>query len=169
MIAAIRDPFRVNEPTAGRPDSMRDDGAVTEGPLADRLPAALVLSLQDRLERIPTSRIRHPADYWALRDVERDHISRMARRHQLASVDREVLEAAWLRLVDSRLSDFHDRSRRARPHRMRSLSRQRLGRRIKPKVVFQAWFNTFGPGGRTWFGNRYADLRHYTFRLAWRP
>ena len=35
--------------------------------------------------------------------------------------------------------------------------------------LFQLWFNTLGPGAKTWFGNCYFAIRHYTFRLRWKP
>lgn len=28
---------------------------------------------------------------------------------------------------------------------------------------------SFIAAGDTWFGNRYVRIRHYTFRLRWRP
>ena len=53
---------------------------------------------------------------------------------------------------------------------MRQMERRRLRRHhFKSEFLFQLWFNSIGPGGRTWFGNRYVTIRHYTFRLRWRP
>jgi hypothetical protein len=45
----------------------------------------------------------------------------------------------------------------------------RWRQRTRSTALFQLWFNTVGPGGKTWLGNRYVDIRRYTFRLRWRP
>jgi hypothetical protein len=47
------------------------------------------------------------------------------------------------------------------PHaeRWRGLGKYHLG---------QLYWNTFGPGGETWFGD-HLPIRRFVFRLRWRP
>jgi hypothetical protein len=127
---------------------------------------AVVEDLETRLERIAHLRLRRWADYFALRDVEIDHIIRLARRFELAANDREVLESHWLGLIDVKIAATLDRLEN---RRVDSIRYGRIRRHLPWNFLFQLWCNTIGPGGRTWLGNRYAAIRHYTLRLHWRP
>ena len=132
----------------------------------DSLPQEVSRDLDARFSRIPFSRVRRYADYWALRDIEVDHIRKLAHRIRLADDDRKIIEAWWLARLQTELVDTLDRlgtENRARTTRLR-----RDTRRPRSKVFSQIRFNTIGPGGRCWFGNRYTTVRHYTFRLRWR-
>ena len=53
--------------------------------------------------------------------------------------------------------------------RMLEMSHSRIAKRLGHGFLFQLWFNTLGPGARTWFGNRYVGIRRHTFRITWRP
>lgn len=114
---------------------------------------------------VPFARVRRMADYWALRGVEEDHVRHLSGTWELNRKQGESLQAFWLGWIDSELEPrmvmFHERRRQAH--------RRGRGWRLRPNFVFQLWFNTIGPGGRTWFGNRYGGIRQYTFRLRWRP
>ena len=122
--------------------------------------------LEDRFARVPFARVRRWADYWALRAVEVDHVRRLAQREGLPEPDHQALEAYWLGQIDVAL--VQTRGRLQREH-TESLHRSRLARRIRPELVFQLWWNTLGPGARTWLSNRYTTLRGHTFRIRWRP
>jgi hypothetical protein len=127
----------------------------------------LVQSLDDRFARVPFSRVRGFADYWALREVEVDHVGRLAVDEGLSDQQREALKAYWLRRIEDRLREHIDS---ARLHDIGAIHRSWVARRLRNRrFLFQLWFNTLGPGAKTWFGNRYARIRHYTFRLRWRP
>jgi hypothetical protein len=124
-------------------------------------------SLDHRFARVPFSRVHGYADYSALRDVEVDHVSRLAHDEDLSDEQREALEAYWLRRIGDRLREPMDR---VRLHDIGAMQRSRVAQRLRNRrFLFQLWFNTLGPGAKTWFGNRYVPIRHYTFRLRWRP
>jgi hypothetical protein len=140
---------------AGRAVSMPDLADVT---------GAVVHDLDARFARLPFDRVRRMGDYWALRGIEAEHIHRLARRYTLTTQDETALVGHWLARFDTelgpvrdRLEDREDRSFRSGP----------LVRRLRGPL-FQLWFNTFGPGARTWFGNRFAGVRALTYRLRWR-
>jgi hypothetical protein len=88
----------------------------------------------------------------------------LAVREDLSPQQLEALKAYWLRRVEDRLRkpmDLRD---------VEAMHRSRVARRLrKRRFLSQLWFNTVGPGAKTWFGNRYVRVRHYTFRLRWRP
>jgi hypothetical protein len=69
--------------------------------------------------------------------------------------------------IATELADTLDHLGTANRARTTALIRRRP-RRPRSEVVSQIWFNTIGPGGRCWFGNRYTTVRHYTFMLRWR-
>jgi hypothetical protein len=127
---------------------------------------SVVTSLDNRFARAPFDRVRRWADYWALRDVEIEHVKLLARRERLSEQQREAVQTYWMRRIDGALSETLERLRARSGGAMRQ---SRLSRRVRSKALSQIWFNTVGPGGRTWFGNRYTTVRHYTFRLRWRP
>lgn len=127
---------------------------------------AVVQDLDGRLERVAALRLRHWADYWALRDVETDHIGHIALRLSLNAHDRELLESHWLGRIEVMLAPLLDR---LEDRSIESVGHSPMGRHLRRNFLFQLWCNTIGPGGRTWFGNRYAAIRHYTLRLHWRP
>ena len=93
-------------------------------------------------------------------------MNRLAYREGLSSRQLEALEAYWLGRVKAPLTRTLD-TRRFK--HIEVMHRSRIAKRLGTGFLFQLWFNTVGPGGRTWFGNRYVGLRHYTFRLRWRP
>jgi hypothetical protein len=128
------------------------------------LPNELVRDLEARFHRVPFDRVHRRADYYALRSVEEDHVRRLAGRFHLSDVERQSVEFWWLAQVDYRLVDTRERwsSQSKFPHI------PPRGRR-RHKFLFQLWLNTFGPGGRTWFSNRFVSVRHYTIRVRWRP
>jgi hypothetical protein len=133
----------------------------------DSLPHEVGNDLRSRISQIPFSKVRRYADYWALRDIEADHIRKLAYRNHLSDDDRKVVEEWWLARLATELVDTLDHlgtENRARTTRLI----RRHSRRPRSKMFFQIWFNTIGPGGRCWFGNRYTTVRHYTFRLRWR-
>jgi hypothetical protein len=134
--------------------------------LGDRTETVLQ-SLDDRFARVPFSRVHGLANYWALQAVEIDHVSRLTFQEGLSDQQREALKAYWLRRIEDRLREPMDRVRR---HDIEAMHRSRVSRRLRNRrFLFQLWFNTLGPGAKTWFGNRYVGIRHYTFRLRWRP
>ncbi len=123
-------------------------------------------SLDDRFARVPFRRVQHRADYWALRAIEIDHVNRLAHRVGLSRHQLEALEPYWLSRIEAPLRETLDR---LRFRHIDALHRSRIARHLGSGALFQLWFNTFGPGAKTWFGNRYVHIRHYTFRLRWRP
>lgn len=126
----------------------------------------VIQRLDDRLHRVPFGRVRSWADYWALRRVEIDHVNRLACREGLSKQQHEALEAYWLSRIHAPLSQTLDRMRY---RHIEALRRSRIGGRLGSGFLFQLWFNTIGPGARTWFGNRYVGIRRHTIRLRWRP
>jgi len=153
-------------------------GAVSLERLASRAPPPLpapdlgdrtetvIRGLDDRFARVPFRRVRHSADHWALRAVEVDHVKRLGHREGLSGQQVRALQAYWLGRVEAPLRVTMDRRRFKH---METMYRSRVARRVGTGFLFQLWFNTIGPGARTWFGNRYAGIRRYTFRLRWRP
>ena len=133
--------------------------------LGDRT-ETVIQSLDDRFARLPFGRVHRLADHWALRDVEIDHVNRLARREGLSKEQLEALQAYWLRRIETPLMVTID------PRHLENIEaihRSRIAKHLGRGFLFQLWFNTIGPGARTWFGNRYVSIRHYTFRLRWRP
>lgn len=131
------------------------------------VPGEILDALEERYLSVPFWRVRRMADYWALCSVESQHVEKLAARHRLGSEDKKALERWWLGRLQQRVEptvaalrakdrERTFRTRRNRPH-------------LRTNVIFQIWFNTIGPGGRCWFGNRYTTIRHYTFRLHWKP
>jgi hypothetical protein len=127
---------------------------------------AVVQGLDDRFGRLPFDRVNCFADYWALRTVEVEHVGRLARREGLSQQQSEALKAYWLGRSQAQLSERLDQWHF---EKIMSCHRSRAPKRLRSKVLAQLWFNTLGPGARTWFGNRYVAIRRYTFRLRWRP
>jgi hypothetical protein len=128
--------------------------------------AAVIGGLEDRFARVPFGKVHRWADYWALRDVEIGHVRLLGRSGSLSKEQLEAVESYWLRRIEAPLRQTLDPLRFARTGAMH---RSRMARHFGSGILFQIWFNTLGPGGRTWFGNRYTTIRHYTFRLHWRP
>lgn len=123
---------------------------------------AILDDLDHRFDRIPFFRVRRQADFWALLNVERDHIAKLAREQHLSAGDAKTLEQYWTGRIQA-----HPSGRLDSPS-MYELRRSRA-RHLGHGFIFQLWFNTFGPGGRTWCRNRYVTIRRYSFRLRWRP
>lgn len=128
--------------------------------------APVLKSLEDRFARVPFGRVHCWADYWALRDVEIDYVKRLGRQESLSEQQLEAVESYWLRRIHAPLSETLDQ---LRSRQLGKRHRTRMTRRITSRALSQIWFNTLGPGGRTWFGNRHMTIRHYTFRFRWRP
>ncbi len=126
----------------------------------------VIRSLDERFARVPFGKVHRWADYWALRDIEVDHVNRLARREDLSRQQLEALEAYWLGRIRTPLSKTMDR---LRFKHIEAMHRSGIARHLRSNLLFQLWFNTVGPGARTWFGNRYVGIRRYTFRLRWRP
>ena len=128
--------------------------------------AAVITSLDERFTRVPFDRVHRWADYWALRDTEIDHIKRLGRREGLPEKDLKALESYWLIRIEIPVSNTLEQ---LRSRQVGMLHRPPFATRLGSGFLFQLWFHTVGPGARTWFGNRYVGIRHYTFRLWWRP
>jgi hypothetical protein len=151
--------------TWGQNDEVHE--APPPAPDFDSLPDEVSNDLDTRFSLIPFNRVRRYADYWALRDIEADHIRKLAHRNRLSDVDRKNVEAWWQAQIATELADTLERLQNEARSRTTRLIR-RHPHRPRSKVFFQLWFNTIGPGGRCWFGNRYTTVRHYTFKLRWR-
>jgi hypothetical protein len=122
-----------------------------------------IADFDQRLGRLPVHRVRRWADYWALRSIEHAHVMRWARQWQLTGKQREEVDDWWLTLVEHQVHGPLKKLRQETvEHRMRGMPQSRN------RVLFQLLFNTIGPGGRTWFANRYTTLRLLTFRFRWR-
>ena len=143
-----------------------DDDPPAMRPPPPEVPAAMARELASRYDRLPVQRIRRHADFWALRRVEEKHGDRLARRHQLDDDSRDVTVGWWLAEVQRRCANMNARLQREDRRRLQRIHRHP---RFRSNAVFQLYWNTVGPGGRTWFGNRYATIRRYTFRIHWRP
>jgi hypothetical protein len=128
--------------------------------------AAVLDALDHRFELIPFHRIRRSADYWALLDVEAKHVEKLAHEQDLSGPDARALRQYWNERIGAHLARTLDRLHRLRMLEMRHT---RIAGRLGHGFLFQLWFNTFGPGARTWFGNRYVGIRRHTFRIWWRP
>lgn len=124
-------------------------------------------ALDARFAKVPFRRVRSQADYWALRDIEADHIRRVAHEHRLSDEEQQELSAHWLGRIDQRLAGVRD-CWQSKNHEM--MLNSRIAAHLQGhSVLFQLWANTIGPGARCWFSNRYTPIRHHTFRLRWRP
>jgi hypothetical protein len=122
--------------------------------------------VDDRFGRLPFGRVNCFAEYWALRAVETDHVGRVAHQEGLSQQQYEALEAYWLKRVEAELSERLDEWHF---EKIEASHRSRAPWRLRSKLLAQLWFNTLGPGARTWFGNRYTTVGRYTFRPRWRP
>lgn len=143
-----------------------DELAVPIPPDLGDLSALIQAGLEERLNRIPFERVNGWADYWALRDIEVEHVERVASQNNLSETQRRDLQVYWLDRIDMPIQDKLDRLY----HRNIGLrSQSRIQRHLRWTWLYQLWSNTVGPGARTWFGNRYVPIRRYTFRLRWRP
>jgi hypothetical protein len=127
---------------------------------------AVLDALDRRFERIPFHRIRRSADYWALLDVEAEHVDKLAREQDLSGKDAKALPQYWNERIEAHLAKTLEHLHGSPMLEMRQ---SRVARRLGHGFLFQLWFNTFGPGARTWFGNRYVGIRRHTFRIRWRP
>jgi hypothetical protein len=158
------------DPTRSHGDRLRVVFDQPEPPDFGALPSELSQDLETRFRRVPFDRIRRMADYYALRTVEEDHINRLARRFNLSSSDRDSVEDWWQERLHTRLAETLARftpSQSSQVRRMKEIMRWQ--QRTRSNALFQFWFNTVGPGGRTWFANRYVGIRRRTFKLHWRP
>ncbi|MGH3470435.1 MAG: hypothetical protein ACRDPG_00115, partial [Nocardioidaceae bacterium] len=126
----------------------------------------IATGLDARFARVPFGRVRRSADYWALLAVERDHVDLLADRHDLSPQQRIALSAHWLARIERELEPYMERERFRHIDELRN---SRIGSRLKWNFAFQLWFNTVGPGAKTWISNRYTPSRQRTFRLRWRP
>ena len=137
-----------------------------EGVLGPRPPLLSTDAVADfdlRLHQLPVRRVHHWAGYWALRSVEHAYERRLARQWQLTEEQRREVDEWWLMLVGKQVDKPLETLRE------RAADRRRRGMpRTQNRVAFQLLFNTVGPGGRPWFGNRYTTFRRLTFRLRWR-
>jgi hypothetical protein len=107
------------------------------------------------------------SDYWALHSVEEDHVRSLAHRYVLSDQDQAAVRAHWMARVEAELADTNER---LRFKDMDAASNSRIARRLMGRnLLYNLWSNTLGPGAKCWFGNRHTPIRHYTFRLRWRP
>jgi hypothetical protein len=138
--------------------ALPDLGDMGEDVLAD---------LEPRFMRLPVRRVRGRSDYWALHSVEEDHVRNLARKFALSDRDQAAVRAHWMARVEAELADTNGR---LRVKDIDAASNSRIARRLIGRhLLYNLWSNTVGPGAKCWFGNRYAPIRHYTFRLRWRP
>lgn len=143
-----------------------DDSSLPEAPYLGNRSETVVAGLEERLEQVPYEKVRGWADYWALRHIEIDHVQRLARDNGLSDTQHRDLEAYWLDRIDIPIRDKLDRLH----YRNIALRRRStIERYVRWTWLCQLWSNTVGPGARTWFSNRYVPIRHYTFRIWWRP
>ena len=135
-------------------------------PEVDELGALVLEALDSRFGQLPVNRVRRPADLYALMSVETDHVDKLVHEFALPADQAEAVRGYWQERIGSHFEGKFVDIRRS--HAM-AFRRSRVARRLGRGLLFQLWFNTIGPGARTWFGNRYAGIRHYTFRIRWRP
>lgn len=159
--ARIEEDGETDEPSS---DAVHDASAMVTLPSV--VPASVARDLASRYERLPVHRIRRRADFWTLLRVEEEHVEQLGRRCELDETTREVARNWRLREVERRCSAARSRIDRRERRRLYRMHRHRT---FRSNALFQLYWNTVGPGGRTWFGNRYATIRRYTFRLRWRP
>jgi hypothetical protein len=137
------------------PPAWSDLGAIAENLQED---------LDDRVARLPLGRLRKWSDLILLQAVENDHVNLLARRYSLSGPDRLALQGLWFDRIDAELEETTDQLRYDLWTRERRIS-HRLG---KYHLLHRLWFNTFGPGGETWFAD-HLPVRRFLFRLHWRP
>lgn len=125
----------------------------------------VLADLDQRFQKVPFQRVRRLGDYWALLGIEDDHVDKVAGRIGLSEGHRLVLRRYWLERIDVELGDKLERFYARHSMARMKAHRSRAYRFFNSGLMF----NITGPGARTWFGNRYATLRPYTFRLRWRP
>jgi hypothetical protein len=118
------------------------------------------------MARLPIRRLRSWRDLSELRSVESDHVARLAHRYSLPDCDHVVLQRLWFARVDTELAEVTEQLRGTESARQRKIHRryERLG----DYYLGQLYWNTFGPGGETWFGD-HLPVRRFLFRLHWRP
>ncbi len=120
--------------------------------------------LDDRVAKLPLERLRKWSDTILLQAVENDHVERLARQYSLSGPDQALLRRLWFGRIDAELDATLNQLRRDIWTR-----EQRIRRRVgSHHLIYQAWFNTFGPGGETWFAG-HLPVRRFLFRLHWRP
>jgi len=127
---------------------------------------AVLAELDARFLRVPFQRVRRDEDHWALLDIEHEHVSRLAVRDGLTPAQADALDAYWETRLNERLKGVLDR---IEAKWQRSVRTTPFRRRLGHGMTYRLWNNTVGPGARSWFGNRYATIRHRTFRIRWRP
>lgn len=137
-----------------------DDDPPPMRPPPPEVPVVIASDLAARYDRLPVAHVRRYADLWALRRIEKEHVDRLARRHQLDETARDVTASWWLTEVQRRCARTSGRLQREDRRRFQQIHRHP---RFRSNAVFQLYWNSVGPGGRTWFANRYATLRRYTF------
>jgi hypothetical protein len=129
------------------------------GPVADDLQN----DLEARVARLPDLRLRRFSDHILFQAVEVDHIRRLARQYSLSDADQDTLQRLWFARFDAEMEEQLDR---LRYEHLSSLHVPLwIGRHHRLQRV---WWNTFGPGGETWFGD-HLPIRRFMFRLHWGP
>jgi hypothetical protein len=129
------------------------------GPVADDLRA----DLEARVARLPDLRLRRFSDHILFQAVEVDHIGRLARQYSLSDGDQDTLQRLWFARFDAEMEEQLDR---LRDENLSSLCAPLWIERHHR--LQRVWWNTFGPGGETWFGD-HLPIRRFMFRLHWRP
>lgn len=120
--------------------------------------------LDNRAARLPLRRLRKWSDTILLQAVESEHVDRLARKYSLSGPERAALQTLWFDRIDAELEETLDQLRYDIWTRER-----RIRRRLRNHhLIDQLWFNTFGPGGETWFAD-HLPIRRFRFRLHWRP
>lgn len=122
--------------------------------------------LNARVAGLLAQRLRRLSDLNELWAVENDHVVRLARRYALSDSEHYVLQRLWFERIEAELAEVIERLRRIWFAREKRIHRRfdRLGK----FHLGQLYWNTFGPGGETWFGD-HVPIRRFLFRLHWRP
>ena len=108
-----------------------DNDPLPMRPPPPEVPATMARELVSRYDRLPVQRLRRHADLWALRRVEEEHVDRLARRHQLDEVARDVTVGWWLVEVQRRCASMSARLQREERRRLRRIHRHPQFRRTR--------------------------------------
>ena len=120
------------------------------------LPPSLASALARRYEQLPVVRVRYRRDIRRLDRAESLWIRRALRQHLHADAVRANTEQWWLAQVTRACSSVV-----AVLEQLESagVAPELPPQPWRPTWLFQLWWNTLGPGARTWLRNRRAPIR----------
>jgi hypothetical protein len=104
---------------------------------------AVLNALDRRFEMIPFHRIRRSADYWALLDVETEHVETLAREQHLSGQYVEVLHQYWNERIEVHLANTLEGLHRSR---MLKMHHSRVARRSDTGSSFNSGSTLWVPG-----------------------